>query len=320
MLAFLKTKALVIGIVLAFIIGIAVPIGESAANVINTIGNVGVAGVFLAYGLRIRTSEVLRGLRDIKLQGTVFALTFGIFPLIGLAFYYGIGIFSASPFLLGLLYLTLLPSTIQSSVSFVSIAGGDVARAVCAATISNVVGIFLTPVLVLLFLDVAGVSAGNFQKVLTQLLLPFFIGQLFQPFTGAYLRKHNWITKIVDLFAIITVVLSAVISATHAGVWSKIGAWELTFVISAILIMLGLTLFFSVSAARILKQPKESEIVLIMCGSMKSLATGLPMANAFFPAASVAPLIVPVILYHQIQLFVCSLLADHLGKKNVGAG
>lgn len=315
MLQKLKSNILLIGIIIAFIVGIAFPIGEGAAKAISTAGNIGVAAVFLAYGLRIRTIEVLRGLRDLKLQAALLALTFIVFPLLGLGIYYGIGLFSESPFLLGLLYLTLLPSTIQSSVTFVSIAGGDVARAVCAATISNVLGIFITPVLVLLLMDAQGASAGSFSKVLCQLLLPFFLGQLFQPLTGTYLRKHKWITKTIDNASIITIVLGAVVGATQAGVWSEVSAAELILILILIIFLLGASLALSVGISRLLHQPKASEIVMVMCGSMKSLASGLPMANAIFPAASVAPLIVPVILYHQIQLFVCSILANKLGRR-----
>lgn len=317
MFAKFKSNILVIGIILAFIIGIIFPIGPKSASAIATAGDIGVGAVFLAYGMRIRTIEVLRGMRDLKLQGALLALTFILFPLIGLGSYYGIGFFSNSPFLLGLLYLTLLPSTIQSSVTFVSIAGGDVARAVCAATISNVIGIFITPLLVLLCMNVEGANAGSFTKVLYQLLLPFFIGQLFQPITGTFLRKHKWITKAVDTTSIVIIVLGAVVGATRAGVWTKVSGTELLLLLISIVAILFISLALAVGLSRVLHQPKSSEIVMIMCGSMKSLATGLPMANAIFPAATVAPLIVPVILYHQIQLFLCSILANRLGERRV---
>lgn len=310
----LKSNILLVGIILAFLVGILVPMGSGVAEAISIAGDIGVAAVFLAYGLRIRTVEVLSGLRDLKLQGALLALTFIVFPLFGLVIYHGVGLFNSSPFLLGLLYLTLLPSTIQSSVTFVSIAAGDVARAVCAATISNVLGIFITPLLVLLLMDVAGASAGSFSKVLFQLLLPFFVGQLFQPLTGKYLRKHKWITKTVDTASIITIVLGAVVGATQAGVWSEVRGLELILILILICALLGASLAFAIGISRLLNEPKSSEIVLLMCGSMKSLASGLPMANAIFPAAAVAPLIVPVILYHQIQLFVCSILANRLAQ------
>lgn len=314
MLKILKSNLLVIGIILAFIIGITIPMSVNSARTITSIGNIGVAGVFLAYGLRIRTIEVFHGLRDIKLQGAILLITFIFLPLLGLTLFYLLGHFLTSPFLLGLLYLTLLPSTVQSSVSFVSIAGGDVARAVCAATISNILGIFITPLLVIIFIGAGGITSDGFTKVLYQLLLPFFIGQLFQPVTGAFFRKHKWITKTVDLSSIITVVLGAVVTATQAGVWKKVSGAEIILITTLITVILFLTFAFTIALSRILKQPESSKIVMLMCGSMKSLATGLPMANAFFPAATVAPLIVPVILYHQIQLFICSIIANYLGK------
>ncbi|NLW14016.1 MAG: bile acid:sodium symporter, partial [Trueperella sp.] len=186
-----KPDFLLTGIVVALILGLVVPVQDNVANALSIMADIGVGMVFLVYGMRLRTSEVIEGLKNIKLQTAVLVATYVIFPLLGLAFYWLSGPIIGTAFATGLLYLSLLPSTVQSSVTFVSIARGDVASAVCAATISNILGMFLTPVLVLLFMNLDDASTGGIQSVLLKLLLPFIIGQLLQPIVGDWVRRHR---------------------------------------------------------------------------------------------------------------------------------
>lgn len=311
-----KPDFLLTGIVTALILGLVVPVPDDVAAVFSTIADIGVGMVFLVYGMRLRTSEVLEGLKNIKLQTAVLAATYVIFPLLGLAFYWLTGSIIGTAFATGLLYLSLLPSTVQSSVTFVSIARGDVASAVCAATISNILGMFLTPVLVLVFMNMDDASTGGIQSVLLKLLLPFVIGQFLQPFVGDWMRGHRNLTKITDNSAIILVVFSAVVKATNDGAWTSVtlgGFIVLCIVLSA---LLAIILTFTWYGGRILGFPRDEKIVLLMCGSKKSLATGLPMAKALFDPAIVGTVAVPVIIFHQIQLMVAAVLARRLGRED----
>ncbi|MDY5585648.1 MAG: bile acid:sodium symporter family protein [Arcanobacterium sp.] len=310
-----KIDPLLIAVITAFVLGLTVPTSDAALATISTIAMFGVAGVFLAYGLRIQSIEVIRGLADWKLQSAIFATTFVIFPVLGITLHYGFGHFMENPFLSGVLFLTLLPSTVQASVSFTSVAGGDIARAVCAATISNISGILLTPLLMLLVMQVEGSISGGIRNITLQLLVPFIIGQCFQPFVGKFFRRHRWITKSTDTFAIALVVFSSVLSATKAGIWHQVSTANIIFTIAIAVFLLGTILFFTWKLGKVLKQPYESVIPLMMCGSTKSLSTGLPIAIAIFPAAQIAPMIVPVIIYHQVQSLTCALIAGRLGQK-----
>lgn len=310
-----KIDPLLIAVITAFILGLTVPTSDAVLSAISTIAMFGVAGVFLAYGLRIQTIEVLRGLADWKLQAAIFTTTFIVFPLLGIAIFFGLGYFTENPFLSGILFLTLLPSTIQASVSFTSVAGGDVARAVCAATISNISGIILTPLLMLLIMHIEGSISGGIRNITLQLLVPFIIGQCFQPFVGKFFRKHRWITKTTDTFAIALVVFSSVLGATKAGIWHEVSAANIIFTIVITIFLLTTILLFTWKLGEFLKQTYTSLVPLIMCGSTKSLSTGLPIAMAILPAAQIAPVIVPVIIYHQVQSLTCALLAGSLGQK-----
>lgn len=309
-----RPDPLITGIVVALLAGLFLPVSDDVARILSIVADVGVGAVFLVYGMRLPTSEVVRGLRNVRLQGAVLVSTYVLFPLLGFALYWLTGDIIGTSFATGLLYLSLLPSTVQSSVTFVSIARGDIAGAVCAATISNILGMFLTPALVLLFMNVEGASTGGFQSVLLKLLLPFIVGQMLQPFVGNWIRSHRSLTKTVDYTAIILVVFSAVVKATNDGAWSSVtvGGFAVLFVVLIILLVLMLLATWFIGKP--LKLPRAERIVVLMCGSKKSLATGLPMAKALFDPALVGAIAVPVIIFHQIQLMVCAVIARRLAR------
>lgn len=305
--------AFTLTLIAILIVGILVPIPASAISVLTWLGTVAVMVLFLVYGMRLPTREVWDGLRNIRLQGAVLVATFVLFPLLGVATHPLFTPLLGAAFATGTLYLTLLPSTVQSSVSFTSIAGGNIAGAVCAATISNISGMFLTPILVMLVMGAStGVGWDSVVKVVIQLLLPFIVGQFLQPYLGERVRASKWLTKGVDRGTIIIVVTAGVAGATARGLWDDvtwIDAVELVFVSAVILaVMLALTWF----GGKALKLNRADRIALLMCGSKKSLATGLPMAAIIFPVHIVAAVTVPVIVFHQLQLMVAAVLARHL--------
>ena len=310
-----RPDSLVTGIILALIAGLLIPVSDSASGVLSNVADVGVGLVFLVYGMRLHTSEVWAGLKNIKLQGSVLASTYVLFPVLGFLISNAVEPVVGSHFAAGILYLSLLPSTVQSSVTFVSIAKGDIAAAVCSATISNILGMFLTPVLVLLFMDMEGAQSGGIKSVLLKLLLPFVVGQFLQPIVGNWMRAHKKLIKLVDNSAIILVVFSAVIEATNAGAWSSVTPGGLALLLVVLAVLLALMLSATWFGGRALGMNREERIVLLMCGSKKSLATGLPMAKALFAPEIVGAIAVPIIVFHQMQLFVCAILARRLGAQ-----
>ena len=105
-------------------------------------------------------------------------------PLLGLALKPLLQPLVTPELYLGVLFLCVLPSTVQSSIAFVSVARGNVAAAVCSASASNLLGMFLTPLLAGLVLSSqqgaggAVVSLDAVGKIALQLLLPFVAGQV----------------------------------------------------------------------------------------------------------------------------------------------
>jgi sodium/bile acid cotransporter 7 len=307
----------VLTLLATMVAGLLVPLPAPVRDGVAVAGDVAVTVLFLVYGMRLSTREVLAGLRNVRLQGAILLSTYVLFPLLGLALHAVTGSLVGSALATGLLYVTLLPSTVQSSVAFTSIARGNVAGAICAATVSNVLGMVLTPVLVLVLMERSGaVGLGGLRDVLLQLLLPFVVGQLLQPLVGSWIRARRWLTLTVDRGTILIVVLGAVSAATAAGVWDAV-SWTM---IVALLVICAVLLAAMLAATwwggRALGLDLPDRVALLMCGSKKSLATGLPMAAVLFPVATAAVVAVPIIVFHQLQLVVCAVLARHLALRD----
>ncbi|NMF27464.1 bile acid:sodium symporter [Cellulosimicrobium aquatile] len=313
----------VVTLLVVLVLGLVVPVGPGAQRVVDAAADVAVTVLFLVYGMRLSTREVWAGLRNWRLQGGILAATYVVFPVLGLVTAWAIEPLVGAPLAAGMLYLSLLPSTVQSSVAFTSVARGNVAGAICGATVSNVAGMVITPLLVLWLMTGTGGGAdgptgglGGLRTVLLQLLLPFVVGQLLQPWAGDGVRARRWLTLGVDRGTILVVVFGAVAAASSAGVWSSVSGWSIValLVVSAIVLAVMLAATWWGGAA--LGLSTEDRVALLMCGSKKSLATGLPMASVLFPVAVAGVVAVPVIVFHQLQLVVCAVLARRLALRD----
>ena len=310
----------IVALVATMVLGLVVPVPAGAQRVVDAVADVAVAVLFLVYGMRLSTTEVWAGLKNVRLQGGILASTYVVFPLVGLAVSWAVTPLVGAPLAAGILFLSLLPSTVQSSVAFTSVARGNIAGAICGATVSNVVGMVVTPLLVLWFMSSSGATGGlsGLRDVLVHLLAPFVVGQLLQPFVGRWIRARRWLTLSVDRGTILIVVFGAVAAATSAGVWAGISAWTIVALvgISALILVVMLAVTWWGGAG--LRLGVEDRIALLMCGSKKSLATGLPMAAVLFPVAVAGTVAVPVIVFHQLQLIVCAVLARRLATRPAG--
>ena len=297
-------------------IGLLVPIPEALRAVLDVASDVAIVVLFGLYGARLATREVVGGLRNVRLQGATLATTFVLFPLFGLALSTLAEPLLGDTLADGVLYLSLLPSTVQSCVALTGVARGNVAGALTAATISNLLGMLLTPLLVLAIMHTGGsAGSGGLRSVLLLLLLPFVVGQLLQPFLGRHLRARKQLISLWDRGTILLVVLVAVSTATAGGVWRSVSVGALIGLIVVCALMLAAALTATWWGGRALGLAIEDRIALLMCGSQKSLATGLPMLAALFPAALAGPIAVPVIVFHQVQLVVSSALARRLARR-----
>ena len=288
------------------------PVRGQGAVLFHHVVTAAIALLFFLYGAKLSPAAVGRGLLHWRLQGTVFLITFALFPLVGL----GVATLARgqlpADLLTGLVYLSLLPSTVQSSIAFTSIARGNVAAALTSASISNLIGVILTPLLTALVLGgvVGGMNAGSILDIALQILLPFALGQMARPLIGGWLAGHKTLTSVVDRGAILLVVYSAFSEGMVAGVWSRVSAHDLLWVFLLCCLLLGIIMGITAGLARGLGFDREDRIAILFCGSKKSLATGIPMAGILFAGQTMALIVLPLMLFHQIQLFVCAIIAQ----------
>ncbi|MFF2572010.1 bile acid:sodium symporter family protein [Streptomyces sp. NPDC058084] len=286
------------------------PASGAAATVASGASTGAVALLFFLYGARLSTREAVDGLKHWRLHGTVLACTFLVFPLLGLAARGLVPTVLTPDLYGGLLFLCLVPSTIQSSIAFTSIARGNVPAAICAGSFSSLAGIVITPLLAALLLGsgAGGFSADSVVKIVLQLLVPFLAGQLLRPWVGGFLVRHKKVLGYVDRGSILLVVYTAFSEGMNRGVWHLVTPGRLGLLLAVEAVLLAAMLALTWYGAKRLGFGRGDRIAIQFAGSKKSLAAGLPMASVLFGAhASLA--VLPLMLFHQMQLMVCAVIA-----------
>jgi sodium/bile acid cotransporter 7 len=305
---------LLIGTVL---LALVLPARGAAQQVAEMAVTLAVGLLFFLYGARLSASAVWAGIAHWRLQSLVLASTFLLFPLLGLAVYYFVGSWVPRDIAIGLLYLCLLPSTVQSSIAFTSIARGNVPAALCSASISNLLGVVVTPILVAWLLPASGggFSLGAVEDIALQILLPFIAGQALRRWIGDWILRHRTITSIADRGSILLVVYAAFSAGVVAGVWSSLNVPDFAAVLLLSTLILAIVITVTTLLSRVLGFSTEDEIAIVFCGSKKSMASGIPMATILFAGHAVSLIVLPLMLFHQIQLFVCATLARRYARR-----
>ncbi len=293
-----------------------IPATGAGMAVTSGAGTAMIAAMFFLQGARLSPQAALAGARHWRLHVVVLTCTFLLFPMIGLAARALAPGLLTPPLWAGLLMLCVLPSTVQSSIAFTSIARGNVAAALCAATASNLFGILLTPVLAGLVLRAhGGFSAQGIGDIVLQLLLPFLGGQAARPWIGAWVSRHKSLTGLVDRGSILLIVYVAFSEGVTHGIWHQLDAAQFGTLMLLDAALLGTVLAATSAGSRLLGFDRADRITIVFCGSKKSLASGLPMASVLFAGQSLGLIVLPLMLFHQIQLMVCAALARRYAEQ-----
>jgi sodium/bile acid cotransporter 7 len=297
-----------------------VPARGEAAAWLGWVSKITIGIVFFLHGARLSREAVVAGLGHWRLHIAILAATFGVFPAVcvGIA---ALPAWITPPELAaGIVLLGCLPSTIQSSIAFVGVARGNVPAAVAAASASNLLGVFLTPLLAGLLMHSQGaLSAGSAWAIVLQLLVPFVAGQLCRPWIGGFIARHNKRLSQIDRGTILLIVYVAFSSAVVEGVWDRMGALDLARLVAICTALLAAVLAITTFGARVLGFNRQDEIAIVFCGSKKSLASGAPIAAALLTPAVVGVAIIPLMIFHQIQLMACAALAQRYAKAEVAS-
>ena len=282
--------------------------------------DIGVGIVFFLHGLSISTEALKAGLMRWPVHVVVQTLTFVIFPLLYYPFRAAFGAFISPALMLGFLYLCVLPSTITSSVAMTAMARGNVPAAIFNATLSGLIGIVMTPLLVSLMADTQGTGEipllDTVIGIARMLLLPLVVGQLLRPLLYRWFQRYKAVTGKIDKLVILMLVYAAFSDSVADGLWRDNGIEIIAMTLVGAASLLGIVLTLSTFLARRLGFDKEDEITIVFCGSKKTLASGVPMATLLFGALpSLGLIVLPIMFYHQLQLFVCSILAERYARR-----
>jgi len=277
-----------------------------------------IALLFFMHGAKLSREAILAGAGHWRLHLLVFACTFVMFPLLGLALKPVLTPLVGDELYLGMLYLCALPATVQSAIAFTSLARGNIPAAICSAAASSLIGIFLTPLLVLLLMGVegeAGSTLDSIGKIVLQLLVPFVAGQIARRWIGAWVTRNKGWLKSVDQGSILLVIYVAFSGAVVEGLWQLVPLTHLLGLLLACCLLLAIVLWLTQFLAKRLGFDLEDRITIIFAGSKKSLATGVPMAQVLFATNAVGMIILPLMIFHQIQLMVCTVLAQRYARR-----
>jgi solute carrier family 10 (sodium/bile acid cotransporter), member 7 len=287
------------------------PASGTAAVVVNGLANLAVVLLFFFHGAKLARSAVIAGLTHWRLHLLILACTFVMFPLLGLLMATVFGSLLTPTLWTGMLYLAMLPSTVQSSIAFVSIAKGNVPAAVASASASQVAGVVLTPLLVGLL---AGGHSGvvplaGIGKVALLILLPFITGHVLRPWIGDWVARYKATIAISDRATILLAIYTAFSAAVIEGLWSRLPLRDFAVLIVLCSLMLVLALLFTRTLSKLLGFNRGDETVIVFCGTKKSLVQGVPMARVLFAGPDLGLILLPIMLFHQIQLMVCAWIA-----------
>lgn len=287
------------------------PASGTAADVLGLVATAAVVLLFFLHGVRLPRENLIAAVGHWRLHGTILLFTYAVFPLLALGLATALPWLLPEPLWIGVLFLSTLPSTVQSSIAYTSMGRGNVAAAVASAAMSNLLGIVLTPMLlgILVHTQSAGINFSGIWKIVLQLLLPFSVGHALRPWLGAWAARQKAILTYTDRATIVLAIYSAFSAAVLGGLWHQIPLGRLLLLAAVCALLLGLMLLATRFAARGFGFDADDEIPILFCGVQKSLVSGVPMARVLFAGPAVGTAVLPVMIYHQMQLMTCAWLA-----------
>ena len=276
--------------------------------------------LFFLHGIKLSRPAIWEGIGHWRLHLLVTAMTFAFFPLLGWALQPLLEPVLGQELYKGVLFLCAVPATVQSAITLTALGKGNMPAAICSASGSTLLGILFTPLLVglLMHMQVSSGSDGLLQsigKIAVQLFLPFLLGHLLRPWLAPFVQKHAQRVKALDQGAILLVVYSAFSGAVLAGIWDKVPLPKLLMLLALCAIILALSMGMCVLASRRLGFSTEDEVAILFCGAQKSLVSGVPMAKVMFAAPAVGLVILPLMIYHPMQLMVSAVVAGRYGRR-----
>jgi solute carrier family 10 (sodium/bile acid cotransporter), member 7 len=287
------------------------------ADVVGWLATVTIVLLFFFHGAKLAREQILAGLVHWRLHITILAATFVLFPLVGIAFRAAVPGLLPADLWTGILFLCALPSTVQSAVAFVAMARGNVPAAIASASASQMLGIVLTPLLMGLLAGVHGHGGDSLTgagKIALQILVPFVAGHLLRPWIADWVQRNRTLVSITDRSTILIAVYGAFSAAVIEGLWQRLPPSNLALLFLANTVLLAIGLAATWTAGRVFGFSREDRIAILFCGTKKSLVQGVPMAKVLFPGAQGGVILLPIMLFHQMQLMACAFIAKSYAR------
>lgn len=286
---------------------------------LDNITSIGISFIFFFYGLKLSPKQMMKGVSNYHLHLATQLTTFVLFPLLVIMTRPFISSPNSELIWLSIFFLAALPSTVSSSVVMVSIARGNVPAAIFNASLSGILGIFITPFWMGLFMS-GGDTPFDFYSILIKLfvsiLLPVIMGLLLNKALGGWAKKHSSKLTLFDKTIILTIVYNSFSKSFLSGLFTSIGVMDLLLIGVAVMILFGITYFILDKISTLFQFKEEDKITALFCGSKKSLVHGSVMAKVLFGnMASQGIFLVPVMIYHAMQLIVISFIAQRKAKR-----
>ena len=313
---FARIDPLVRLLLLAIVLASVVPVTAEWRPLAQGVSNGAVFLLFLLNGLRLPRADVIRGIGHVRFLAPLVLWCFGAMALAGWGLSMALDNWLPPLVALGFLYLGTLPSTVQSATAYTSLAGGNVANSVVAAALLNILGVFLTAPL---FSALAGSEGAPFdlaalQKVALILLLPFVLGQLVQNRFGHFVRDHRTLATWMDRTAIAIAVYVAFSGAVAEGLWDRVDAGEWGVLLAGVVGLLALAFAGAWLLGGVLALGRGERIAFLFSGAQKSIAMGAPLAAVLFPPGTAGLVLLPVLVYHLLQLVLSAPIASRLAR------
>jgi len=289
--------------------------GTEESNIpINVISTVGVSLIFFFYGLKLSPTKLKSGLKNWKLHLLIQLSTFLIFPFLILALRPFIQNKEQDIIWLAFFFLAALPSTVSSSVVMVSIAKGNVPAAIFNASISGIIGIVITPLWMGLFIDHTQTNFAFTEiyiKLIVQIILPVILGLLLQRFLGHFAQKHNKTLTLFDKTVILLIIYKSFAKSFDENIFSTVSFGDLALLFTGVLLLFTIVLFLTGFLAKKLQLNHGDKITAQFCGTKKSLVHGTVFSKILFGnLASIGIILLPLMLFHAIQLLIISMIAS----------
>lgn len=289
---------------------------------LGDIATFGISLIFFFYGLKLNREKLKEGLRNVRLHCTIHFMTFVTFPILVMLAMSFVDMRQENPNYyqwLGVFFLATLPSTVSSSVVMVSIAKGNIPAAIFNASISSLIGVFLTPLWMSIFVNA---SSGGYPigetvlNLIFQVLVPVSLGLALNPVFGKFAQRYSVPLRYFDQITILMIIYTSFCQAFHDKMFEGYSLANLLILSIGVIAMFFVLFAIIYVSARVMKFNREDTITALFCGSKKSLVHGSVMSNVIFSSSAIAGIVLlPTMIYHAAQLVIVSCIAKHYGKK-----